>query len=97
MERNIIIAVFFFEKVNNIYANKILFCYKEWSIINEPFKKKKQRVLELVYNDYIKKFDTNNFKELSKKIIFILIKTKKVFILTIILMLLGEKHNENNK
>jgi hypothetical protein len=38
----------FFEKVNNIYANKILFCYKEWSIINEPFKKKKQRVLELV-------------------------------------------------
>lgn len=30
----------FFEKVNNIYANKILFCYKEWSIINEPFKKR---------------------------------------------------------
>ena len=59
--------------------------------------KKETTCLELVYNDYIKKFDTNNFKELSKKIIFILIKTKKVFILTIILMLLGEKHNENNK
>ena len=87
----------FFERVNCIYANKILFCYKEWSFISETFKKRKQRVSKLVHDDCIKNFSINNFKELSKKIIFILIKTKNIFILTMILVFLGEKYNENNK
>lgn len=82
--------------IDRIYADKIIFCYKEWLDLKESFKEKKQKVVKLVYSKEISKININCIKSIPKKIIFVFFKIKSILFLTFILMIIGEK-DANNK
>ena len=82
--------------IDRIYGDKIIFCYKEWSVLNELFEEKKRKVAKLVGSKEISEINVKYINSIPKKIIFVLFKIKAVSFLTFMLMVTGDK-DANNK
>lgn len=82
--------------IDRIYGDKIIFCYKEWSVLKELFEEKKRKVAKLVGSKEISEINVKYINSIPKKIIFVLFKIKAVSFLTFMLMITGDK-DANNK